>query len=53
MNNMEIQIKLDSNLIAEDVIGAYVSDEINPDIIIGEIISYDDATGIAICKLNE
>ena len=53
MNNMEIQIQLENNLITEDVIGVYVSDEINTDEIIGEIISYDTLTGIAICKLYE
>jgi len=53
MNNMEIQIQLGKNLNPEDVIGAYVSDEINTDEIIGEVVSYDTITGIAICKLNE
>jgi len=53
MNNMEIQIKLDKNLISDDVVGAFVSDENNVEKIIGEIISYDSITGIAICKLDE
>lgn len=50
---MEIQIKLDKNLISDDVVGAFVSDENNVEKIIGEIISYDSITGIAICKLDE
>jgi hypothetical protein len=49
---MEIKIQLDSNLIVEEVIGTYVSEE-NSNIIIGEIISYDEITGIAICELYE
>lgn len=53
MNNMEIQIQLENNLIIEDVIGVYVSDETNIEEIIGEIIDYDSITGIAICKLYE
>ena len=47
---MEIKIQLDLNLIEEDIIGTLVSDE---DCIIGEIISYDSTTGIAICSLYE
>jgi hypothetical protein len=50
---MEIQIQLDNNLVTEDVIGVYVSDETDTDEIIGEIIDYDSITGIAICKLYE
>ena len=53
MNNMEIQIQLEKNLMPDDVIGVYVSDEINTNEIIGEVISYDTITGIAICKLYE
>ncbi len=49
---MEIKIQLDSNLIVEEVIGTYVSEE-NSNIIIGEIVSYDETTGIAICELYE
>ena len=49
---MEIKIQLEKNLISEDVIGSLVSDE---DIgkIVGEVISYDTITGIAICGLYE
>lgn len=50
---MEIKIQLRKNLELNDVIGAIVSDECNEEIIIGEVISYDAFTGIAICKLNE
>jgi len=50
---MQIKIQLDKNLIPEEVIGSLVSDEINVELIIGEIISYDTITGIAICELEE
>ena len=49
---MEIKIQLEKNLIPENVIGTPVS-EYNSDEIIGEIISYDIFTGIAVCLLNE
>lgn len=49
---MDIKIQLDSNLILEDVIGTYVSEE-NSNIVIGEIVSYDNTTGIATCELYE
>ena len=45
---MKIKIQLDLNLIEEDIIGTLVSDE---DSIVGEIISYDEITGISICEL--
>ena len=48
---MEIQIQLEKNLIKEDVIGAIVAEENNIEEIIGEVISYDSITGMAICKL--
>jgi len=50
---MEIKIQLEKNLIPEDIIGTKVSEENNVDLIIGEIISYDTITGLAICELNE
>jgi hypothetical protein len=50
---MEIKIQLETNLIPENVIGTKVSEEENPDKIIGEVVSYDTITGIAICKLAE
>ena len=50
---MEIQIQIEKNLNTESVIGVYVSDEVNPDEIIGEIVSYDCFTGIAICNIYE
>jgi len=49
---MEIKIQLEKNLIPEDVIGTPVSEE-NKNEILGEIISYDTFTGIAVCLLNE
>lgn len=50
---MEIKIQIEKNLIPEEVIGTEVCEENNADIVIGEIISYDTITGIAICELNE
>ena len=50
---MEIKIQIEKNLITEEVIGSLVSDQNNIDIIIGEIISYDTITGIAICEIDE
>jgi hypothetical protein len=50
---MEIQIQIEKNLVTEEVIGTEVSEESNPDLIIGEIISYNTITGIAICELEE
>jgi hypothetical protein len=47
---MEIKIQLEKNLMIDDVIKTPVSEELSSDII-GEIISYDDITGIAICEL--
>lgn len=49
---MEINIQLEKNLISEDIIGTLVSEE-NNDNIIGEIVSYDTITGLAVCLLNE
>jgi len=48
---MEIKIQIDKYLSTNYVVGTLVADEIDKDIIIGEIISYDPDTGIAICKL--
>lgn len=48
---MEIKIQIEKNLITEQVIGSLVSDQKNPDLILGKIISYDTITGIAICEL--
>ena len=39
--------------IEEDVIDTMVSEENNPDLIIGKILSYDAESGIAICELYE
>jgi hypothetical protein len=50
---MEIKIEIEKNLEPEDVIGILVSEENNKDLIIGEIISYDTITGIAVCELHE
>ena len=50
---MEINIKIEKNLIPDEVIGTLVSDEDNVDIIIGEVVSYDTITGIAVCELYE
>jgi hypothetical protein len=50
---MEIKIQLEKNLDPDEVIGILVSDETNIDLILGEIISYDTITGIAVCELNE
>lgn len=49
---MEIKIQIDKNLSEIDVIGALVSQE-NSDDIIGEIISYDSVSGIALCQLYD
>ena len=49
---MEIKIQLEKNLISEDIIGSLVSDE-DIDKIVGEVVSYDTITGIAICSLYE
>ena len=50
---MEIKIQLEKNLITEEIVGTKVSEENNVDLVIGEIISYDTITGIAICELDE
>lgn len=50
---MEIQIQIEKNLVPEEIIGTKVSEEGNPDLIIGEIVSYDTITGIAMCELIE
>ena len=50
---MEISIQLDSNLIPSDIIGTDVSEEINIDLIIGKIVSYDTTTGVAVCEIKE
>lgn len=50
---MEIKIQLEKNLISDDIVGTDVSEDNNPDLIIGEIISYDTITGIAVCEINE
>lgn len=47
---MEIRIQLEKELIIEDVMGTLVSEDESSNII-GEIISYDTNTGIAICEL--
>ena len=52
MEITEIKIQLEKNLIPEEVITSLVSEE-DSDSIIGEIISYNSITGIAICKLYE
>ena len=48
---MEINIQIEKNLIPEEVVGTSVSNENNIDLIIGEIISYDTITGIAVCNI--
>lgn len=50
---MEIKIQIEKNLLEEDVIDTMVSEENNPDLIIGKILSYDAESGIAICELYE
>ena len=50
---MEIKIQLEKNLLLENVIGTPVSEENDIDTIIGEIVSYDNNTGIAVCTINE
>ena len=53
---MEIKIKIEQNLIPDDVIGTKVSEYAendNVESIIGEVISYDTITGIAICELYD
>jgi len=52
MEITEIKIQLEKNLITEDVISSLVSEE-DSETIVGEIISYNAMTGIAICKLYE
>jgi len=49
---MEIKIQLDKNL-SDDIIGVEVSEDSNPDVVVGKIISYNAETGIAICELNK
>ena len=49
---MEIKIQIGENLVSDNIIGILVSKE-NSEIIIGEIVSYDTLTGIAICELYE
>jgi len=49
---MEIKIQLEKNLISEEIVGTFVSEDTNTDIIIGEIISYDTITGIAVCEIK-
>lgn len=50
---MNISIQLEKNLIPEDVIGTPVSDDNDLDLILGEVVSYDTITGIAVCKLHK
>jgi hypothetical protein len=50
---MEIKIQLQKDLIPDEVVGTDVSEESNLDLIIGQVISYDTITGIAVCELNE
>ena len=47
---MNIKIQIDTNLETEDVIGTMVSDDLICEII-GEVISYDKISGLAICEL--
>jgi len=49
---MEIRIQLKKELITEDVMGTLVSEEDSSNII-GEIVSYDMITGVAVCELYE
>ena len=50
---MEIKIQLERNLVSEIIIGSHVLEDKNLELDIGEIISYDSITGIAICELYE
>jgi hypothetical protein len=50
---MEINIQIEKNLIPEEIVGTPVSDENDIELIIGEIISYDTITGIAVCDIKE
>jgi hypothetical protein len=50
---MEIKIQIQKDLIPDDVIGTPVSDENDISKIIGEIVSYDTITGIAVCEINK
>jgi len=47
---MDIRIQLEKDLIVEDVVGTLVSEDESSNII-GEIIYYDEITGISICEL--
>lgn len=51
--SMEIKIQLEKNLLAENVIDTLVSEENEPEIVIGKVLAYDTTTGIAICELYE
>jgi hypothetical protein len=48
---MEIRIQIEKNLILEEVVGTSVCDDNDLDTIIGEVISYDTISGIAICNM--
>lgn len=50
---MEIQIQIEKNLVPDVVVGTLVSEELDFNLIIGKIISYDTLTGLAICELDE
>lgn len=50
---MEIQIQLEKDLLLESVINVKVYEGENIDKPIGEVISYDPLTGVAICNMNE
>jgi len=49
---MEIKIQLDKDMVEENVIGTLVAEE-DSDNIVGEIKSYDQNSGVAICQLYE
>lgn len=49
---MEVKVEIEKNLIPDDVIGTPVSLDDSEEII-GEVISYDTITGIAVCKLYD
>lgn len=49
---MEIKIQIDKYLDENEVIGTLVAED-ESDNVVGEIIRYDNETGIAICELYD
>jgi hypothetical protein len=50
---MEIRIQIEKNLILEEVVGTSVCADNDLDTIIGEVISYDNISGIAVCRMHK